>query len=104
YMKQRLTLDKVNAAIVDMATYAVTNAQLIAAPRKKLTENDLDKALELRDIAMADSVRGKHFFIETDIRGPNLKLDNTGRALLTVLRHLGRISETRVGHHRVITL
>ncbi|KAK6162547.1 hypothetical protein DH2020_002388 [Rehmannia glutinosa] len=104
YMKQRLTLDKVNGAIGDMATYAEANAQLIAAPRKKLADNNLDKALELREIAMADAVKGKHFFLEADIKGPSLKLDNTGRALLTVLRHLGRISETRIGHHRVIIL
>ncbi|XP_051121382.1 spindle and kinetochore-associated protein 1 homolog [Andrographis paniculata] len=104
YMKQRLTLDKVNAAIGDMATYAEANAQLIAAPRKKLSENNLDKALELRDIASSDGVKGKHFFLEGDIKGPSLKLDNTGKALLTVLRHLGRISESRIGHHRVIIL
>lgn len=35
-MKQRLTLDKANAAIGDMANYAEANAQLIAAPRKKV--------------------------------------------------------------------
>ncbi|XP_073148030.1 SKA complex subunit 1 homolog [Henckelia pumila] len=104
YMKQRLTLDKVNAAIGDMVTYAEANAQLITAPRKKLTENNLDRALELRDIATMDAVKGKHFFLESDVKGPAMKLDNTGKAILTVLRHLGRISETRVGHHRVIIL
>lgn len=36
YMRGRLTLDKVNAAINDMAAYADANAQLIAAPRKKV--------------------------------------------------------------------
>ena len=36
YMKQRLTLEKVNAAINDMSTYAETNKQLIKAPRKKV--------------------------------------------------------------------
>lgn len=35
-MRGRLTLDKVNAAINDMAAYAETNAQLIAAPKKKV--------------------------------------------------------------------
>lgn len=35
-MKQRLTLEKVNAAIEDMASYAEANAQLIAAPRRKV--------------------------------------------------------------------
>ncbi|KAL6552702.1 hypothetical protein OROHE_008066 [Orobanche hederae] len=81
YMKQRLTLDKVNAAIGDMANYAEANAHLITAPRKKLADSNLDKAL----ISAADSVKGKHFFLD-------------------VLRHLGRITETRIGHHRVIIL
>ncbi|GMI99076.1 hypothetical protein like AT3G60660 [Hibiscus trionum] len=104
YMRGRLTLEKVNAAISDMATYAEANAQLVAAPKKKLAENLWERALELRDIAMTDSVKGKHFFLETDMKGPSLKLDNTGKSILTVLRHLGRISETRIGHHRVIIL
>lgn len=39
---------------------------------------------ELRDIATAEAVKGKHFFLEIDIRGPSLKLDNTGKAILTV--------------------
>ncbi|XP_022769669.1 spindle and kinetochore-associated protein 1 homolog [Durio zibethinus] len=104
YMRGRLTLEKVNAAINDMATYAEANAQLIAAPKKKMAENLWEKALELRDIATTEAIKGKHFFLETDMKGPSLKLDNTGKAILTVLRHLGRISETRVGHHRVIIL
>ena len=39
---------------------------------------------ELRDIAMTEGVKGKHFFLESDIKGPSLKLDNTGKAILTV--------------------
>ena len=39
---------------------------------------------KLREISTADSVKGKYFFLESDIKGPSLKLDNTGRALLTV--------------------
>ncbi|CAK9309799.1 unnamed protein product [Citrullus colocynthis] len=100
YMRGRLTVDKVNAAVNDMATYAEANAQLIVVPKKKLAENLWEKALELRDIAATDAVKGKYFFLETDMRGPSLKLDNTGKAILTVLRHLGRISETRIGHQR----
>ncbi|XP_020520880.1 spindle and kinetochore-associated protein 1 homolog isoform X2 [Amborella trichopoda] len=94
YMRGRLTLDKLNYGVDEMAGYAAANAQLVAAPRKK----------ELRDIAMSEAVKGKYFFLETDMKGPGLKLDNTGKAILTVLRHLGRIHETRIGHHRVIIL
>ncbi|GMH22387.1 hypothetical protein Nepgr_024230 [Nepenthes gracilis] len=104
YMKGRLTLEKVNAAITDAAAYAEATSQLVSAPKKKLPESMWERALELRDIAMIEAVKGKHFFLESDIKGPTLKLDNTGKAILTVLRHLGRISETRVGHHRVIIL
>lgn len=39
---------------------------------------------ELRDIAMTEAVKGKHFFLETDMKGPALKPDNTGKAILTV--------------------
>lgn len=45
YMRGRLTLEKVNAAIGEIATYAEANAQLISAPRKKLAENMWEKAL-----------------------------------------------------------
>ncbi|XP_072960749.1 SKA complex subunit 1 homolog isoform X1 [Typha angustifolia] len=104
YMRGRLTFEKVNIAINEVATYADANAHLISCPKKKLAEDTWEKALELRDIAMAEAVKGKHFFLETDIKGPGLKLDNTGKAILTVLRHLGRVQESRVGHHRVLTL
>ncbi|CAL1361482.1 unnamed protein product [Linum trigynum] len=104
YMRGRLTLDKINAAVNDIAAYAEANVQLLAAPKKKISENLWEKALELRDIAMTDAAKGKHFFVETDVKGPNLKLDNSGKAILTILRHLGRITETRIGHHRVIIL
>ncbi|XP_074280007.1 SKA complex subunit 1 homolog [Silene latifolia] len=104
YMRGRLTLEKVNAAISDMATYAEANAHLITSAKKKLPESMWERALELRDIATTEGVKGKHFFLESDMKGPSLKLDNTGKAILTVLRHLGRISETRVGHNRVIIL
>nr|KAJ0213569.1 hypothetical protein LSAT_V11C400174580 [Lactuca sativa] len=84
YMRGRLTLDKINAAINDMAVYAEANSQLITAPRKKLTESTIEKALEVREIGMAEGVKGKHFFLETDVKGPSLKLDITGKAILTV--------------------
>ncbi|PRQ57523.1 putative spindle and kinetochore-associated protein [Rosa chinensis] len=84
YMRGRLTLEKVNAAINDMATYAEANYQLIAAPKKNVAGDRWEKALEIRDIAMHEAVKGKHFFLETDMKGPSLKLDNSGKAILTV--------------------
>ncbi|MCO5551216.1 hypothetical protein L7F22_004715 [Adiantum nelumboides] len=104
YMRGRLTLEKINSAVDEMATFAEANARLLAAPRKKLGEELLEKALELRDFAASDNVKGKHFFFESDMKGSALKMDNTGKAILTVLRHLGRISDVRAGRHRAFLL
>ncbi|KAL9688987.1 hypothetical protein QQ045_033416 [Rhodiola kirilowii] len=80
YMKGRLTLEKINSAINDMAAYAEANAQLISAPKKKVAY-----WLELRDIAKNEGLKGKYFFLENDIKGPTLKLDNTGKSILTMM-------------------
>ncbi|KAL5133075.1 Spindle and kinetochore-associated protein 1 [Glycine soja] len=37
---------------------------------------------EIRDIASMEGIKGKHSFLEADIKGPSLKLDNTGKAIL----------------------
>jgi len=39
---------------------------------------------EIRDIASMEGIKGKHSFLEADIKGPSLKLDNTGKAILIV--------------------
>lgn len=41
-------------------------------------------------------MRGQFFFTEAELRnGAALRPDKTGKALLTVLRHLGRVVEVR---------
>lgn len=104
YMRGRLTLEKLNTAVDEMATFATVNAKLLTAPRQKLGNDGWKRVLELRDIAITENVKGKHFFLESDLKGEILKLDNTGKAVLTVLRHLGRINEVRLGRNRVFTL
>ncbi|XLS54699.1 hypothetical protein HN51_004454, partial [Arachis hypogaea] len=37
------------------------------------------KIQEIRDIATMEGIQGKHFFLEANIKGLSLKLDNTGR-------------------------
>ena len=39
---------------------------------------------ELREFSSSDAVKGKHFFLESDMRGTVLKMDTTGKAILTV--------------------
>ena len=44
-----------------------------------------------------EGIKGRHWFTEPDLKaGACIRSDKTGRALLTVLRHLGRIQEVRL--------
>ena len=41
-MRGRLTLDKINAAVDEMATFAAANARLLTAPKQKARTNLFD--------------------------------------------------------------
>lgn len=52
-MRGRLTLEKVNAAVGDMATYADANAQLISASKNKVCKNPFYIDLKEENIVFA---------------------------------------------------
>ncbi|KAK2079781.1 hypothetical protein QBZ16_002176 [Prototheca wickerhamii] len=48
-------------------------------------------------ISVKEDLHDKPWALESDLRtGTALRTDKTGRAIITVLRHLGRITEARV--------
>lgn len=48
-------------------------------------------------VQMKEGVRGRWWFLEADCRGgQHVKLDKSGRAVLTALRALGRLAEVRL--------
>lgn len=43
-----------------------------------------------------DAAKGRFWFLETDLRaGTAIRMDKTGKSILTLLRHLGRLQEVR---------
>ena len=42
YMRERFTLDKINAAVDEMTTFATANARLLTAPKQKARTNLFD--------------------------------------------------------------
>lgn len=45
-----------------------------------------------------EGIKGHFWFLEADLReGQLVKLDKSGKAMLTLLRHLGRLQEVRRG-------
>ena len=99
YMRNRLTADKVNAALDELITRAEATAALVyAARRNRPLGNDRKHAQWLLyNFANHEGLKGKVWVLEADLKsGAALRLDKTGKALLTLLRHLGRIGEARV--------
>lgn len=47
---------------------------------------------EYRDLE-CEQTKGLYFFVDADMKSPTFRLDASGKALLTVLRHLSRIKE-----------
>lgn len=107
YMRGRLTLDKVNAALDELAGHAATNLRTMAAVRNpaggggagaaKLAPAERKRATDLlHGVANKEGIKGHFWFLEADLReGQLVKLDKSGKAMLTLLRHLGRLQEVR---------
>lgn len=99
YMRGRLTLDRVNAALDELLQHAEQNRSMVVAAKKNKTAGiDRKHAMWLLShVAKNASVPGKYWVLEQDLKnGHALKKDNTSKSILTLLRHLGRISECRL--------
>lgn len=99
YMRGRLTTDKINAAIDEMAGLADANAAMVAAARRnKATGPDKKHAMWIAfNVANHEQLKARSWVLEADLKsGSAVRLDKTGRALLTLLRHVGRLQEVRV--------
>ena len=99
YMRGRLTTDKVNAALDELITRAESTATLVSnARRNRPLGNDRKHAQWLLyNLAPHEALRGRVWAMESDLKsGAALRLDNTGKTILTLLRHLGRVAELRI--------
>ncbi|KAL4430159.1 hypothetical protein ABPG77_004941 [Micractinium sp. CCAP 211/92] len=100
YMRGRLTPDKINAALDELAGLAEANAAMVAAARRnRATGPDKKHAMWVAfNIATHEQLKGgRSWVLESDLRsGSAVRLDKTGKTLLTLLRHLGRLQELRV--------
>lgn len=99
YMRNRLTADKINAALDELITRAEATAGLVSAARRNRPLGNDRKHAQwlLYSFANQEGLKGKVWVLEADLKsGAALRLDKTGKTILTLLRHLGRIGEARV--------
>ncbi|KAJ9532028.1 hypothetical protein QJQ45_003753 [Haematococcus lacustris] len=85
YMKGRLTLDKINSAVDELAGYAEANIKLLATARTagaKMAGPERKRATELlHSIANKDGIKGRHWLCEADFAkdGVHIRADKTGK-------------------------
>jgi len=101
YMRGRLTLDKVNNAAKELLRHAEANRELVLALRRNQPlKSDKRHATWLKDniVPAIKHTGSKLFVVDTDLKqGTHLQMgSNSSRAILTILRHVGRIAETRL--------
>ncbi|KAG2434151.1 hypothetical protein HXX76_007878 [Chlamydomonas incerta] len=100
YMRGRLVPEKVNAALDELAGHGLATARLMAAVRAggaKLAPAERKRATDLlHNVANKEGVKGHFWFTDGELReGPLVRPDKSGKGMLTLLRHLGRLAEHR---------
>ncbi|KAG9291044.1 hypothetical protein G9A89_012916 [Geosiphon pyriformis] len=100
YIANRLTRDKVNEAIDDLNKLLADKYRIL-----KMNPSSMNQSLKARyweyKEAINEETKGKYFITENDLKINNLKinfkLDVAGRAILAILRHVGKLKEVRGG-------
>jgi len=102
YIKGRLTLDKINATIESLNRLYIEKYNLMRQHPSKLTAEQRQRYYDWKEME-CEEVGGLYFITESDVKNNNFKggnnimfkLDPTGRAVLSMLRHLGKLKEIR---------
>ncbi|XP_076104773.1 SKA complex subunit 1-like [Mytilus galloprovincialis] len=99
YMKGRLSYSQVNGAIDELNKPLKEKYKILSM--KRTTLNDINrKRYEKFKLQETKDTAGEYFIVEEDIKEfSTLKIDNVGRAILTILRHCGRMKEIRGSGH-----
>jgi len=92
-VRGRLTVQKVNDGIDELVQIVQEKYRILSLPCNKMGGRTLKKYQEYAQVQKT-AEKGEVFFCEEDIRATqHLKADATGKAIIAVLRHLGRLKE-----------
>ena len=96
YMRSRIDVAKVNAAVSDVQRLlAAKYSSLAAAAAQVRAMHEVERRKHSAwKLGETPELRGVHFFDENDLASlTHIRNDATGKGLLAVLRHVGRLKE-----------
>lgn len=104
YMRGRLTQERVNGGVEFLNRVLLDKYAFLRQNPAKLPPDQRQKYYDWKDCETEETA-GKFFVTETDLKAAlgakggtpaaTFKLDSTGRAILAIMRHCGRIKEVR---------
>lgn len=95
YIKGRTSYDQVNNAIDEIHKVITAKYKILRLPRSAMGEPVMKKYKAFKEAEIPD-IEGEYFFIDDDLKTySQMKMDSTGRAILTMLRHCSRLREVR---------
>ncbi|KAL9986684.1 hypothetical protein ACROYT_G000859 [Oculina patagonica] len=95
YIKGRVSYDQVNNSIDEIHKVITAKYKILRLPRSAMGEPVMKKYKAFKEAETPDT-EGEYFFIDDDLKTySQLKMDSSGRAILTMLRHCGRLREVR---------
>ncbi|KAJ3086199.1 hypothetical protein HK102_013418 [Quaeritorhiza haematococci] len=104
YLVGRLTRDKLNDSLSELNKIYATKSRLLRIPQASMSPDEKDRYWEHQRLVTDETKVGTKVFItDKDIKelgsggksGSSFKLDPTGRNIISMIRHLGRIKEVR---------
>jgi hypothetical protein len=96
-MRGRTTLEKLNKAIEEVQHLLAEKYKLLALPDKRCKEAQLKQREKFKQEETKDTA-GCCFFSDHDLKaGVHLRVDASGKAILNVLRQIGRVSNVTAG-------
>mmetsp|Transcript_1265 Transcript_1265/g.3535 ORF Transcript_1265/g.3535 Transcript_1265/m.3535 type:complete len:328 (+) Transcript_1265:979-1962(+) len=99
YMRNRLTIDKVNSAVDEVQDIFGRKYEILRMPHRQLSTEQKKLQAGYKQLEMDHpKLKGLLFISETDCKTARLvKSDQTGKNIMSVLRHVQRLKEISVG-------
>jgi len=106
YLKGRLTVTRVNASVDELSEKFRDSYSLLTLNLSEMTNDQLHRYKMYQEMELPHVAAKNPFILLSELSGTkSCKQDTTGKGALSVLRHLGRISEEAIkGNKRIFTV
>lgn len=94
YLRGRMPIDRVNGMIEDLNRIFCEKYTILKANPAKLPFDQRQRFYDWKGMEN-DETKGRFFVTDGDLKAKSVRMDQTGRNILTLIRQAGRFKESR---------